>query len=519
MKKYSKLLSLITAVMLFVSSVGFAADIDFDRIIENTNREYDEYIAKALKEAENNGIEADEDKISILLWQEPANIDDSIEPDQVFVFVPEKTSDDVYGYAYYENGKPAGAAKNFDFGGHLGDVYSLDAKKLLEKVDNPEEITHLLISGRLSFIGYYIDAEEDYVWIYDIMKDSKYNEMEDEKYEIELETLYEEEEFIKIIKAEEKAYKEYLKEKEDKEVVYKDKDGDEKVKKPKKDRDDDDEDEICTCKDCPDRECAKDPEDCDCDLEECTSEDCREDAFERSKDKKEDRKDKVEDCDCDKETCENEECREDALEEKREKEKKEKKEKRQKKIKEVNDYGVFQGDEEGNLHEEEYITRAEFAVVVCKILGLSPEGVSDEFDFEDVDDKHWAKEYIKTARKAGIISGRGGNKYDPDAKISYEEAMKILVAAMGYTPKAEQKGGYPYGYNKVAQELGVDKDLFFEGKKEAIRGDVMEMVYNSLDVPLLVQKVFGDSAEYEVADGTNGKEITIRIIIESKPEN
>ena len=484
MKKYSKLLSLITAVMLFVSSVGFAADIDFDRIIENTNREYDEYIAKALKEAENNGIEADEDKISILLWQEPANIDDSIEPDQVFVFVPEKTSDDVYGYAYYENGKPAGAAKNFDFGGHLGDVYSLDAKKLLEKVNNPEEITHLLISGRLSFIGYYIDAEEDYIWIYDIMKDSKYNEMEDEKYEIELETLYEEEEFIKIIKAEEKAYKEYLKEKEDKEVVYKDKDGDVKVKKPKKDRDDEDEEEICTCKDCPDRECAIDPEDCECDIEECTSEDCREDA----------------------------------IEEKREKEKKEKKEKRQKKIKEVNDYGVFQGDEEGNLHEEEYITRAEFAVVVCKILGLSPEGASDEFDFEDVDDKHWAKGYIKTARKAGIISGRGGNKYDPDAKISYEEAMKILVAAMGYTPKAEQKGGYPYGYNKVAQELGVDKDLFFEGKKEAIRGDVIEMVYNSLDVPMLVQKVFGDSAEYEVADGTNGKEITIRIIIESKPE-
>ena len=512
MKKYSKLLSLITAVMLFVSSVGFAADIDFDSIIENTNREYDEYIVMALKEAESDGIEADKSKISVLLWQEPESMDDSLEPNQIFVFVPEKNTGDVHGYAYYENGKSAGKAKNFDLGGALGDVYSKEAKEALERVANPEEITNLYISGRVDFVAYYIDGREDYIWVYDVLKESKYNEMEEEEYEIRLESLYEEEEFIKIIKAEEKAYKEYLKEKEDKEVVYKDKDGDEKVKKPKKDRDDDDEDEICTCKDCPDRECGEDPEDCDCDLEECTSEDCREDAGEKAKD----RKDKDEECDCDEETCDNEECREDALEEKREKEKKEK---RQKKIKEVNDYGVFQGDEEGNLHEEEYITRAEFAVVVCKILGLSPEGVSDEFDFEDVDDKHWAKGYIKTARKAGIISGRGGNKYDPDAKISYEEAMKILVAAMGYTPKAEQKGGYPYGYNKVAQELGVDKDLFFEGKKEAIRGDVMEMVYNSLDVPMLVQKVFGDSAEYEVADGTNGKEITIRIIIESKPEN
>lgn len=512
MKNYSKLLSLLTAVMLFVSSVGFAADIDFDKIIESTNREYDEYISNALKEAENDGVEVDDSKISVLLWQEPASLEDSLEPNQIFVFIPEKTSDDVYGYAYYENGKSAGKAKNFDLGGALEDIYSTKAKEVLERVANPEEVTNLYISGRVDFVAYYIDGREDYVWVYDVLDESKYNEMKDEKYEIKLESLYEEEEFVKILKAEEKAYKEYLKEKEDKEVVYKDKDGDEKVKKPKKDRDDD-EDEICTCKDCPDRKCAKDPEDCDCDLEECTSEDCREDALEKAKDKKD-----KEECDCDEETCENEECRKDALEEKQEKEKKEKKEKRQKKIREVKDYGVFQGDEEGNLHEEEYITRAEFAVVVCKILGLEPEDASDESDFEDVDDKHWAKGYIKTARKTGIISGRGGNKYDPDAKISYEEAMKILVAAMGYTPKAEQKGGYPYGYSKVAEELGIDKDLFFEGKKEAIRGDVMEMVHNSLDVPMLVQKVFGDTAEYEVADGTNGKEITIRIIIESKPE-
>ena len=102
--------------------------------------------------------------------------------------------------------------------------------------------------------------------------------------------------------------------------------------------------------------------------------------------------------------------------------------------------------------------------------------------------------------------------------IPVKEAMKILVSVMGYTPKAEQMGGYPHGYNRVAKELGIDKDLFFEGKKEAIRGDVMEMVNNSLDIPWMIEKVFGENVQYEIADGKNGEEKTLRIILEFKIE-
>ena len=269
MKKYKKILSLIVAMAFLASTVGFAADYDFDTIMTNTRKEYNKYIDKALKEAKDSGMVVNEEKISVLLLQEPANIDDSIEADQIFVFVPEKDGKDVYGYAYYENGKSAGVAKNFDFGGNLGDVYSKEAKGLLEKTENPEEITNLLISGRLAFIAYYIDADEDYIWVYDILEESKYNVMEDEKYEISLKTLYQEEEFVKIIKAEEKAYKEYIAEKEDKkEATYKDNEDNVKEKKPKKDHDNE--------------------YDCDCDLPDCENEDCREDALEDKYDRDDD---------------------------------------------------------------------------------------------------------------------------------------------------------------------------------------------------------------------------------------
>jgi len=541
MKK--KLLALLTSAALLVSSVGFAADTTFEDVIKNTQREYSEYISKAIELLTKDGIEADADKATIYLMAEATDFDDDdIDHTSVFVNLPEKDSKDFYAVSFYsETKKHSGTAKNFDINGRLKDLYSSEVKELVESIENPEEIVNMWLGGRLSFLVYHIDAQnEDYVVLYDVLPDTgaNYNEMGLEEFEIEEGKIYTEDEFLRIIHGEADAYREYLKEKEGKEVKYVGKDGDEKVKNPSKDYDDD-EDELCTCKNCPDKECAADPYDCDCDLADCTSEDCREEARENEKEKsekkdKESKKDKDDkdelctckdcpdkecaidpyDCDCDLADCTSEDCREDALEDAK------KKEKRKNKIKKVNEYGVFKGNEKGELKEDEYITRAEFAVVVCKILGLEPEEgkISDEFEFDDVDDKHWAKEYIKIARKTGFISGRGGNKYDPDARISYEEAMKILVAAMGYTPMAEQKGGYPYGYTNVAKNLGVPTDLTFNDKDEALRGDVMEMVYNSLDVPMLLQKVFGDRAEYEIADGTNGKEMTIRIILELRTD-
>ena len=92
--------------------------------------------------------------------------------------------------------------------------------------------------------------------------------------------------------------------------------------------------------------------------------------------------------------------------------------------------------------------------------------------------------------------------------------MKMIVACVGYTSKAEQKGGFPYGYTEVAKELGVTADLETPKKGYALRGDVMEMVYNSLDIPFMLQKSFGENVEYEIADGKRGDKKTLRIILE-----
>jgi hypothetical protein len=77
------------------------------------------------------------------------------------------------------------------------------------------------------------------------------------------------------------------------------------------------------------------------------------------------------------------------------------------------------------------ITRAEFATMLVRALGLEP-GIGNN-PFEDVHLEDWYGDYIKTAYHYGIISGYGDNIFAPMEKITREQAMKMVVNAMSIT--------------------------------------------------------------------------------------
>ena len=56
----------------------------------------------------------------------------------------------------------------------------------------------------------------------------------------------------------------------------------------------------------------------------------------------------------------------------------------------------------------------------------------DSSDFTDVDASHWAKNYIQTAYNLGIIAGMGDGTFAPDAPVTYEQALKMVVCTDVY---------------------------------------------------------------------------------------
>ena len=159
--------------------------------------------------------------------------------------------------------------------------------------------------------------------------------------------------------------------------------------------------------------------------------------------------------------------------------------------------GFFKGDDNGNFNPDATITRAEYAVIVCRLLGIEG-SATGKCDFTDAAD-HWATGYIKMANQYGIVKGYGDGNFGPDDAVKYEEAVKMLVCALGYEPMATSKGGYPTGYIAVASQIGLLDGVSGAAQGTgAARNIVATMTYNALDIPVMEQTGFGTDISYEI---------------------
>lgn len=182
----------------------------------------------------------------------------------------------------------------------------------------------------------------------------------------------------------------------------------------------------------------------------------------------------------------------------------------------LKEYKIMVGDEDGNMRLDDTITRAEATKMVCTILGIGLDTFANNVEpsrFSDVPDSHWAKNYINAMKEYLIVEGDENGNFNPEADITNEEIIKMLIMAMGYAPMADQTGGFPMGYTKTAQRIGLTEGLKLEVETPAVRGDVACMFATALDIPIMVQNSWGpDGATYVILDGSAGTELkTMRI--------
>ncbi|HHY20618.1 MAG TPA: S-layer homology domain-containing protein [Bacilli bacterium] len=72
------------------------------------------------------------------------------------------------------------------------------------------------------------------------------------------------------------------------------------------------------------------------------------------------------------------------------------------------------------------LTRAEFAKMLVLSQGLNPISPT-KGSFSDVDATHWGFEWIEAAKRAEIINGNANGMFLPNAKVTREEMMTMLV--------------------------------------------------------------------------------------------
>ena len=88
--------------------------------------------------------------------------------------------------------------------------------------------------------------------------------------------------------------------------------------------------------------------------------------------------------------------------------------------------GIINGKGDGIFDPAANMTRAEFAAIVTRALGLAPKATDV---FSDVAAGEWYAGYIGTANKYGIVNGVGDGKFAPEGTITNQEAATMVARA------------------------------------------------------------------------------------------
>ncbi len=100
-------------------------------------------------------------------------------------------------------------------------------------------------------------------------------------------------------------------------------------------------------------------------------------------------------------------------------------------------YEVITGFEDGTFRPEDLVTKEQFVKMVVEAFGLQSDNKA--VAFADVDAGHWAKDYIAVAVDKGIINGKSESEFGLGENLSRQNAAVIVARVAdlaGYTLKS-----------------------------------------------------------------------------------
>lgn len=144
--------------------------------------------------------------------------------------------------------------------------------------------------------------------------------------------------------------------------------------------------------------------------------------------------------------------------------------------------GVIQGDPDGNLRLDDYVTRAEFTKMAVAISSARNSVASSlkVSPFKDVSYTHWSAPYVRLAATEGFIKGYSDFTFKPDNYVTFAEATTVALKLLGYTDE-DFSALWPYGQMGTAENIGLTDDISGDYNSPITRGGCVILLNNLLD--------------------------------------
>lgn len=171
-------------------------------------------------------------------------------------------------------------------------------------------------------------------------------------------------------------------------------------------------------------------------------------------------------------------------------------------IAELTVLGLVSGYNGDEFLPDKAVTRAEFVKMAAGVYNMNI--TSDKKYFNDVPADHFAFNEISYVASRGILTGYGDGSFRPDNKVTFGEAVKIIVWMLGYNYRITGDKNSVAACMYEAKMLGLLNGLDIPYSENISRGAAARLINNALDVPLPVTTgVKGDNFIYEIDKNKN----------------
>lgn len=144
--------------------------------------------------------------------------------------------------------------------------------------------------------------------------------------------------------------------------------------------------------------------------------------------------------------------------------------------------GLYDEYNEMNLNADKEIKRGELAKFVSQLFKVSENNDENKVYYYDVPKSNSAFGAVNALTDMGVFDGTGDKMFLPDDTVTQDEAIVVLIRALGYGGYANEKGGFPSGYVNAAGRLKLTSGI--SSDKNLNMGNMLIMFRNILEADL-----------------------------------
>lgn len=155
--------------------------------------------------------------------------------------------------------------------------------------------------------------------------------------------------------------------------------------------------------------------------------------------------------------------------------------------------GIMIGDDAGNFNPDQKVTRNEAAVVMSNLMGYNTADYAGIAPFTDV--PAWAEPYVSACYANGIVAGTSATTYGGNDTVTAAQMSLMVAKALGYFQfQADFGDDWKLATIKVAADVELLDGTEAAADTTLTRNDVAQIVLNALEA---------DVMDYSGSQGSN----------------